>query len=104
MADTGDSSGSSPSTTYTTWNIDIPSETTIGLKVRTLHAKKFTYATGGIALNVGSMSNITGQFSDSAGAGNIRYDATNKKVVLYRGGTQVSAGDLSDLTIRIFGN
>lgn len=94
----------SVTTTYTTWNIDIPAETTIGLKVRTLHAKKYTYATGGIPVNLGSMTNITGHFSDSSGAGTVRYDATNKKVVLYRGSSQVSAGDLSDITIRIFGN
>lgn len=95
---------SSVTATYAVWNIDIPAETTIGLKVRTLHAKKYTYATGGIPVNLGSMTNITGHFSDSAGAGTIRYDATNKKIVLYRGSSQVSAGDLSDITIRIFGN
>lgn len=102
MADTGETPSST--TTYTTWNIDIPAETTIGLRVRSFHAKKFTYTTGGIAVNLGTMTNITGQFTDSTGAGNIRYDSENKKVLLYKGGTQVSAGDLSDLTIRIFGN
>ena len=106
MADTQDEGGSSsPATpTYKKWTTDIISETPVGLKVRTLHAAKFTYATGGFEMKLGAMSNITGQFSDSAGAGIAWYDAANKKVLLYKGSTQVSAGDLTDVTIRLFGN
>lgn len=107
MADNQDESGGSgtlATPTYDTWGTDIPSETTVGLKVRTLHAAKFTYAAGGFKMNLGTMSNITGQFSDASGAGTVRYDATNKKVLLYKGSSQVSAGDLTDITVRIFGN
>lgn len=111
MADNQDESGDSntPATpTYDTWGTDIPSETTVGLKVRTLHAANFTYTRGGFKMNLGTMSNITGQFSDASGAGTVRYDATNKKVLLYRGNTEVATDSnpetLTNITVRIFGN
>ncbi len=107
MADNQDEGGSSsPATpTYDKWGTDIVSETTVGLKMRTLHAAKFTYPEKGFKMNLGNMSNTTGQFSDATGAGIVWYDAANGKVRLYRGSTEITKDTLlTNVTVRIFGN